>query len=158
MAMTTTVETVVKRWFEGAFTYAAPSSTKSWQKALGYGSDANYLLGTSLTPDVLWEITPWSWAIDWVTNVGDVISNVNQFALQGLVMRYGYIMEEKTTTITNSLTKGKNYNLSGLPPPSKVITTSKVRRAANPFGFGITWEGLSPTQIAIAAAVGITQL
>lgn len=158
MTLTTTTESSVKRWFEGSFTYASPSSTDSWRRALGYGSEANKLLGTSLTPDVLWELTPWSWAVDWFTNAGDVVNNINQFVLQGLVMRYGYMMEERTTIVTNTLSSNKTYKLTGVPPPSKTITVSKVRSPATPFGFGVTWEGLSPIQVAIAAAVGITQL
>jgi hypothetical protein len=37
-------------------------------------------------------------------------------------------------------------------------TVTKVRIPAGPFGFSIGWEGLSPTQLAITAALGITRL
>jgi len=36
-------------------------------------------------------------------------------------------------------------------------TNSKKRRGANPFGFGLTWSGLTATQQAIAAALGLTR-
>jgi len=36
-------------------------------------------------------------------------------------------------------------------------TVHKSRFPANPFGFGVGWEGLSPTQLAITAALGITR-
>jgi len=38
-----------------------------------------------------------------------------------------------------------------------LITETKQRVRANPFGFGITWEGLSPFQLSIAAALGISK-
>lgn len=151
--------TTTRRWFSGGFTYGAGSDFDSVTKALGYGSEAEKLLGITITPEVLWELAPWSWAVDWVTNAGDVVSNFSQLASAGLVMRYGYIMEEKSTIVTSSLSKS---GLLGQPklkvPPSRWELTSKVRREANPFGFGVTWDGLSPLQLAISAALGFTHL
>jgi hypothetical protein len=156
--LTQTVETVTRRWFSGAFTYALPSSGNSWDGMYRASREADKLFGTELTPTLLWELTPWSWAVDWFSNAGEVINNVTLFGQQGLVMRYGYIMEEKSTTVTNSYSGRSGWKgLSGLPPTTYNIT-SKVRRPANPFGFGIGWEGLSPMQLAITAALGITRL
>jgi hypothetical protein len=166
-----------KCWFEGVFTYALPSSTDSWRKALGFGSDADQLFGLALSPDILWELTPWSWAVDWFSNTGQVINNVTNFGLAGLVMRYGYMMEESIETIvaeghlpdyvsaqyhTNSSGKEPTWLLSkGVSPGKYRIGTEsvrKVRSPASPFGFSIGWQDLSPTQLAITAALGITRL
>jgi hypothetical protein len=153
----TSVETR-KKWFSGAFTYQANSGGSSFAKCLGYNSDANKLFGTTLTPDLVWELTPWSWAIDWFSNASSVIHNVGAFELAGLVMRYGYIMEEtsivNTYTMPDNTIKGKTVRL----PPCTLVHTIKRRREANPFGFGVSWDGLSPTQLAITAALGITRL
>jgi hypothetical protein len=163
------VEKTRKRWFEGCFTYGGPSKTDSFGRAIGFGSEADAVYGLELTPDVLWELTPWSWAVDWFTNTGDVINNVTNFALAGLVMRYGYMMEETISTLYTEyndatmrvLLKYKpnvyaGYPLNGIS--SGVRTIRRGRVPANPFGFGIGWEGLSPTQLAITAAIGITRL
>lgn len=148
-----------RKWFVGCFTYGVPHQTDSWSRHLGYASEANKLFGVSLTPDVLWELTPWSWAIDWFTNAGDVINNVTNWALAGQVMRYGYMMEESITKIDVSLSHPGYYNTKGQAGPScSRIHTSKVRRPANPFGFGLTPESLSPLQQLIAVSVGITRL
>jgi hypothetical protein len=48
--------------------------------------------------------------------------------------------------------------VSGPPPNLENRFSVKRRREANPFGFGIGWEDLSPTQLAITAALGITRL
>jgi hypothetical protein len=123
--------------------------------------EARKLLGLSLTPDVLWELTPWSWALDWFSNMGNVIQNVTNFATQGSILRYGYVME--TTTITDTYTlRGLTKRVSGSVPvsiePTISFTTEvKQRRKANPFGFGLTWEGLSPFQLSIAAALGLSR-
>lgn len=148
-----------RRWFVGCFTYGLPSQTDSWRRALGYGSDADKLYGIALTPDILWELAPWSWAVDWFTNAGDVIHNITNWALAGQIMRYGYMMEESITEITVSLDHPGYYKTKGQAGPSVTYRhVSKVRAPANPFGFGLTSGSLSTTQQLIAAAVGITLL
>jgi hypothetical protein len=151
-----------RRWFSGAFTYALPDQDDSWNGMHRNAADAEKLfgIGPDMTPEILWELTPWSWAADWFTNAQSVIHNVDSFALQGLIMRYGYMMEEHTVTLTNRFSsKGASplLDLTSLPP-SSITFRSKVRRVANPFGFGVTFDGLSPTQIAIAVALGIVLL
>lgn len=153
----THVKKVTKRWFSGAFTYAN-ADRSTIQKCLGIGAETDKLFGLTLTPDVVWELTPWSWAIDWFSNAGPVLSNVTSFGLAGLVMRYGYMMEETTIVTTYSMSRSGLNGDPGPPPSSSVISTTKRRRPANPFGFGVGWEGLSPTQLAITAALGITRL
>lgn len=155
-----------KTWFEGCFTYALPSSTDSWGKVLSAGDSADHLFGIKLTPDVLWELTPWSWAVDWFSNAGDVINNVTNFGTAGLVMRYGYMMYETIERVTVEVDVGyfNRKTSSGITPQQSGPSScgyerrTKVRTAANPFGFGIGWEGLSPTQLAITAALGISRL
>lgn len=155
--LTARTESITKRWFSGSFTYTSGSNS-DLKKCLGIGEEADKLFGTSLTPDVVWELTPWSWAIDWFSNTGDVISNATSLGLAGLVMKYGYIMEETSTTTTYSMPSTGITGVKGAPPNCMWRKVTKRRREANPFGFGLTWEGLSPTQLAITAALGITRL
>jgi hypothetical protein len=169
-----TVERRVRKYFKGCFTYGGPSKTDSYGRALGFGKEADQVYGISLTPDVLWELAPWSWAVDWFSNTGDVINNITNFALAGLVMRYGYMMKETSykmyCTWSDALTTLGRYDSKtdqfvetkdvaqgggGLFGYEKV---EKSRVPANPFGFGVGWEDLSPTQLAITAAIGITRL
>lgn len=161
-----------KRWFVGCFTYAVPSSERSWGAVQRAANEANSLYGLALTPDLLWELTPWSWAVDWFSNAGDVINNVTQFAMAGLVMRYGFSMREDIEEVRVDISGAKAEKFDGwapngapiLKPASVSIGSSgtrsvtKRRSAASPFGFSIGWEGLSPTQLAITAALGITRL
>jgi len=165
-----TCKKVRKRWFEGCFTYGGPAKADNFGKHLGFGSEADAVFGLELSPDVLWNLTPWSWAVDWFTNAGDVIHNVTNFALAGLVMRYGYMMEETSSTYYTQYANGLFRHMDQKGPPKKFHgewegacaigeqTVRKSRCPANPFGFGVGWEGLSPTQLAITAALGITRL
>jgi hypothetical protein len=148
----------IKRWFSGSFTYHADADSTPLQRMMGYGSEADKLFGLALTPDIVWELAPWSWAIDWFSNAQQVISNVGSFELAGLIMRYGYIMEETSIVNTYSMPNVALTGVTGTVPPARVAYTVKRRRAANPFGFGLDWDGLSPTQLAITVALGITRL
>jgi hypothetical protein len=153
-----TRETVRNTWFSGAFTYYLPRGYDSRDKVSKLRLMADRL-GIQASPDTVWELTPWSWAVDWFSNAGDVISNVSDFATGGLVMRYGYVMEHSITTDTYSLVGSKpGINAKHLPAGEiTLVTETKVRRQANPFGFGVTWEGLSTFQASILAALGITR-
>jgi len=152
-------------WFEGAFTYHLPKWFDTHDK-----HDRRLLMAKLLgaEPDLntLWQLTPWSWAVDWVSNAGSFVKNLQSLISYGTVLRYGYVMEK--TTITDTYTAG---NRKGVPihperfaPPYPAVspvalrTTVKKRIQANPFGFGLSWDGLSTMQQAIVAALGITRV
>jgi hypothetical protein len=53
-----------KVWFSGAFTYHLPYGYNN-RTAMGvYAGKASALLGLDLTPEVLWNAAPWTWAIN----------------------------------------------------------------------------------------------
>lgn len=146
-----------KVWFSGAFTYYLPSDYDSRNKIKELRVKADLLLGTDLTPELLWNIGPWSWLADWVFNTGDVISNISDFLTGELVMRYGYVME--TTKVSDTYTHFPSAPTGSVKSVTSLtfVTETKKRRPANPFGFGLSWSGLSPFQQAILAALGITR-
>jgi len=153
-----TEETVIDRWFSGAFTYYLPSGYDSRNQLSKLALIADRF-GLDPSPDLVWELTPWSWAVDWFSNAGDVISNVSDFANGGLVMRYGYIMEHSIRKRTYTQPRS-GFAPQGNPlaaGPVSLVTETKVRRQADPFGFGVSWEGLSTFQASILAALGISR-
>jgi hypothetical protein len=152
-----TRETTKEIWFSGAFTYHMPKGYFS----LGAGDvqgKLDKLLGLDLTPSLVWELAPWSWAVDWVTNIGDGISNLSAWTQFGQVLRYGYIME--TTSVRDTYTlvpSGGDKSSIAVVAPVVLESIVKKRLKANPYGFGVTWEGLNPIQLAILGALGITK-
>jgi len=151
------VETSVRRWFSGAFKYSLPPGYKSGDAVLRHAARASVLFGAELTPSTVWNLAPWSWAVDWFSNVGDVISNASDYLFDGLVMRYGYIMEHSRVRESYHYYGDHNMQSPVVPQTVSLVTETKVRRQANPFGFGLTWEGLTPRQVAILVALGITR-
>lgn len=143
-----------RKYLEAVFTYyLPPRGTIERDLAM-----ANKLLGWRITPEVLWELTPWSWAADWVTNIGDIAKNVSAFMSDGLVMPYAYVMEEVSLSVTYQLDKVAFKSYPGMTTLRQTFKESvKTRRRATPFGFGFDWSGLTPRQGAILAALGISR-
>lgn len=162
---TATITTTTRRrtWFSGAFTYKPLGNVEN-ENYLNWIQDnarkANHLLGLRVTPDVFWNLLPWSWLVDWHSNVGDVLHNISMYQTDGLVMVYGYIMQTVETTRTVVMTGGELKGISSWAVtnhPSTVTTVEKVRRPANPFGFGISPASLNARQWSILAALGISK-
>jgi hypothetical protein len=152
-----TTTTVHRRWFSGAFTYSLPTGYDSRSK-LGRLRLMADRLGLDPSPDTVWNLAPWSWAADWFTNAGDVVSNLSDFASGGLVMVYGYMMEHSSVTDSYRLAHNTGLHPSmGKPQSLDVVTETKLRIRANPFGFGVSWDGLSPFQLSILAALGLSR-
>lgn len=144
-------------WFSGCFTYHYdPGSMSELERMV---TQARILYGIELTPEVLWNLAPWSWLVDWVSNVGPVLHNLSAFQSDGLVMRYGYVMEfnSRTRRVIGAYDKipvGTNLPHSVVEEFSGI---RKLRRRATPYGFGLDIAGFSTRQWAILAALGITK-
>lgn len=148
-----------KKWFSGAFVYHTGFGDGIIAEGSEWYRNAQHLLGISLTPDVLWQITPWSWLTDWFWNFGDILTNVRAFAFDGLVMPYGYAMWETVGTTTYRLDQSNAY-VGGKEFHGRVVVrvTMQKRVPATPFGFDVSIGDLSPRQIAILAALGMSRI
>jgi hypothetical protein len=156
--LTVMTEVTTKTWFSGCFTYHLNLGNTLPDKMARHAAEARKLYGVELTPATVWNLAPWSWAVDWEGNVGDVLHNVSRFAQDGLVMRYGYIMQEKTCVATSILDPGGRLTGSPDKPLTLTVTAkSKVRRRATPFGFGFDMTALTGRQSAILGALGIAR-
>lgn len=153
---TETISTTRKRWFSGAFTYhvTEPDTMLGITRA---AQSANRLLGIGVTPATIYNLTPWSWALDWFSNTGDVLNNVSMMMTDGLIMRYGYMMEE-TSYVRHVEIRGIRFADGQSVPCYQTFTrTSKRRIHATPFGFGFELSDLNPRQWAIIAALGLSK-
>lgn len=142
--------------FAGGFTYHSAEADLFLGKLGMYEQRANILLGTRITPELLWELTPWSWLIDWFSDAGVFFSNLSLLHSDNLVLRYGYIMNQSTAVRTQfqhvTTRSGKTYMLQ-----STATRKSKRRTKASPYGFDVSLESLSPRQWSILGALGMTR-
>lgn len=158
-----TTRTKTKIWFSGSFRYYIPDNFDSWQWTTRATAA---LFGALPTPELLWNVLPWSWLIDWFSNAGDVISNASDNAVDNLTCRYSFIMKHVTTTVTAS---SAVYAAGPTNPTDKwdsldrtFISTKRVETkvrsgGGNPFGLNVKLPDLSAYQLGILAALGISR-
>lgn len=151
-----TTHVITKRWFKGRFCYAVPSRSTQSDEAIRMAQKLRVLYGVDLTPATVWNMLPWSWLVDWATDYGNLLKALSAFGNDGLVMVYGYIMEHRVETITDSIT---GLKVCGIPhsPILQIVRESKLRYRASPFGF--TQDAWQPTgrQLSILASIGMTR-
>lgn len=151
-------KTTTEMWFHGAFTYFIDPGVDAGGKLKRQEQIANKLYGTRISPEVMWNLTAWSWAADWVANMGDIMSNISAFSNDSLVMRWGYLMCKTTISDTYTLT-GVRFNVGLDEPLVQTFTTVvKQRIKATPFGFGLNPDvDFTARQWAILVALGISR-
>ncbi len=144
----------VKRWFEGVFQYFVPEGN-----GISEGrSYAKKLFGADLTPETLWNLAPWSWAADWVGNVGNVLAASSALGTDRLVMPWAFVMETTTESHAFTLSDCSFESYPGSHTLRQTFTTTvKQRQKATPYGFGFDLETLTPRQIAILVALGLSK-
>jgi hypothetical protein len=147
-----------KKWFSGAYTYHLAPNHGAVNKVKRAQQQASYLLGLELTPELLWEVAPWSWLSDWVVNIGENITNASRLSKDDLVIRYGYLMVQSEVTWTRTMRGASTYRSGALG--DLILVTKALRKErfrATPFGFGINTDAFSPRQWAILGALGMTR-
>lgn len=142
--------TYYNKRFSGAFRYYVPE-TPAVKYTNKFTLEARKLHGVELTPEVVWNLAPWSWALDWLGNTGDVMHNISALGRDALVMEYGYV-----TAVSKGVTDIR-ANVWGQTLTRTVTDKSYLRLTASPYGFSSSWDGLSPRQLAIVAALGLTK-
>lgn len=153
--------TVTRRiYFSGAYVYHLPVSSSLLGNMRRIASQANHLLGAEITPALLWNLSPWTWLADWNFNIGSILSNVEAFSNDSLVLRYGYLMCHTVTRneFTLSRTQLGNYKSGPAGPFTSVFVTEKKERVrASPYGFALNPSAYTGRQWAILAALGLTK-
>lgn len=155
--LTRTVETHTRTWFSACYTYYLDPGITAKGKLKRQEQIANKLLGSRINPEVLWELTPWSWAVDWVTNIGEIMTNLSALSSDSLVMRYAYIMRTTRVTHTYTLTGCRLYGGVEGPFVQRYVVETKTRQKATPYGFGLDPSMFSTRQWAILAALGVSR-
>lgn len=149
-----TLTTSRRVWFVARFRYYIPGKPGSWQWT---ARAVALLYGLQPSPSLIWELTPWSWLIDWWSNVGDVIANLSSSVLDNLAAKYAYVMRKSVTRVdfygSNLLLDGRRMHGSW-----SAEYTRKSRAGASPFGFGLAWGDLTARQLSILAALGLSRL
>jgi len=141
-------------WFSGCYRVATLDDSTLLGQITDWESKANHLLGIRITPEVLYNLTAWTWLLDWFVTVGDVVTNYSHLGRDGVALKYGYLM--RTTKVEAEITL-PNVFWRGLEVTDTVILTRQSRVRATPYGFGLTAADLNPKQWSILAALGLSK-
>jgi hypothetical protein len=126
-------------------------------------------LGLVDDPSILWELTPWSWLVDWCTNIGTSLVNAHKLSpLSGRhSVDYAYFTTQTTEVLDKQLVRlnktdwtqyGFTNDSVAIQPKGYFATTSRTRSRATPFGFGTQLGDISSTQFAILVALGLARV
>lgn len=139
-------------WFKARFKYYMPKP-ESWRwKAKAYGM----LFGCIPSPTFLWELTPWSWLIDWCSNTGAIIEMMTSTAVENLCAKYAYIMGHSLRRI-DFYGAARYINCTIVGANWYAAYERKTRLPASEFGFGLTDASFSARQWSILAALGLSR-
>lgn len=132
-----TTRSIEQIWFKGAYTYYLHQGQTWADKMIRYEQYAQKLLGTRITPSVLYETTPWTWLSDWFVDFGTLLGIADDMQYDGSILRYGYLMRH---TRVDDIYSASDFSFWGGGPGTVVNQFSAERRErirATPFGFGL---------------------
>jgi hypothetical protein len=129
----------------------------------GYVDRMAVLLGLELSPAVLWELVPWSWLIDWFTNIGSVVENLSNIHMSNVILNYAYATFNRKTVAgvwmrrPPLVTSGSGFLSFRGDVIFEYTLNQKVRVKASPYGFGVSPSSLSGEQWAVLVALGLAR-
>lgn len=142
-----------KAWYTGMYRYYIPglNGTK-----IGKLKAVQELWNLEITPDTVWQLLPFSWLVDWFSDVGAVVTNCSMIEDDSLTTKYAYVMLSEKVECTTKVM----YKDDGGTKTSKLRKsyTNKYRAKATPFGFNVDMDNLSPYRNSILAALGLSRL
>lgn len=153
-----TITTTIKRevWYSGAFKYYIPKEIDTLGKLI---LEYNRAYGVLPSPADVWEILPFSWLIDWFSNAGNAVRHAQLQSSEGATQIYGYVMCE--TQVEQTREWSGHVMVNGSPQPrsitNTILETIRQRERVSPFGVTLTGVDLSPRQLAILAALGVSK-
>jgi peptidoglycan/xylan/chitin deacetylase (PgdA/CDA1 family) len=162
-----TTQTWLRSWSVGTFRYYVPDiGSDRWT-----AKAKSALLGLEITPSLMWELMPWSWLIDWFTNVGDILSNMSSNAVDNETLTNCFTMRDYTDASTVKVSHHWDSYSNGSPGDPFFLTypsgassmehtvrrVTHMRNQSSPFGFGLDSASFSARQWAILAALGISR-
>lgn len=158
---TITLQQTERIWYQGVFKFYRPEFDESlaWgnappglQKAWQYAT----LFGATVSPTTVYKLTPWSWLVDWFINVGDAVQRIEDMVNNQVVSKYFCLMRKK---VYRYEFRQVFATKTGQTQDLRWYWGGETKRRAvslSPFNFSLVPGGLSGTQLAILAALGLS--
>lgn len=150
----------VRDFFNGSFTYYIPAIAGFETKVSEYMASMNKLYHLQPSALAVYNLTPWSWLLDWCYDVSSLLRTAEVTQDDNLVVNYGYVTRLGIRTLRQSTLVSATSGLSAGPSTVHTIRRSfrMVRLRANPYGFVSPLSSeITPMRVAILAALGISR-
>jgi len=113
-------------------------------------------------PSLGWDVIPWSWLIDWVSNIGSSIDNASYYSAQSGTSpaSYSYVTTKRVTHVQQYIQterRSGDYTYYTLSSDPYATCTRLTRNRGTPFGFNFSMPSLSTGQWAILVALGLAK-
>lgn len=143
-----------------SFTYVLPEIPGFSGRLEKYLAAYDSLLGLSLSAQAAWQVTPFSWLIDWFLDVRQNIAAISVGHDDNHAVNYAYAMETVERTAMAELQFTNGTPVQGVKFVRTGQTASFKRRIrANPYGFVSESDSAAwgPYRLAVLAALGLTK-
>lgn len=157
---------------EGVRTYTqtdrtwAVASFRYWLPEAPRGVDFSDFIkarawGMSIRPSVIYNAIPWTWMVDYFSNLGNLVSNLDTGVADSLAADYFYVMRETERLVecnaTATMLNNGSYS-QHVSATSTSRTVTKSRLLGSPFGNGLEIDtDLSAKQWSILGALGASR-
>jgi len=149
------------------FEYFIPEPDGLEGRLRRYRQLATAAVGGGLDAPTAYDLTPWTWVVDWFVDVGGLLHYQQQVADNQMITTLSgssYYEEVKAIASFHGIRYAPGTNVGAWPSeatrqPAAVSTFHQVfhqRRSGSPYAISPTWD-LSTQQWAIAAAMGIAR-
>lgn len=142
----------------GKFRYYLPEFDRGrpdYDSAINNAKRHLDIYGVRINPSNLYQAVPWSWAVDWVSNVGQYVQRFSDEWSDNLAAEYFYVTT-KQRIVRTYICEFPFLSGSITLRSMKIIDTKRRVNGDSPFGVSLSWDNLSPRQLSIAAALGIS--
>jgi len=144
-------------WASAQFRYWLPEGPRNveWTRNMKAA-----IFGLNPSPSVVYNAVPWTWLFDWFTNTGYVLDNLSSGVADRCAADWFYVMSE-THRIRESILTWNGWNEQREPVSFTTTSTSraysKFRTRGDPFGLAFNQNDLSPMQLSILGALGMSR-
>lgn len=141
------------------FEYFVPRPSGIMARIDGYVRRASLVLGSGLSAAAVYELSPWTWMLDWFFDIGGLLQYQETVATNSVVAtRSGWVHEVQSTVEAYMFPTTSRFTTIDVGAYSMLSAGSTIqkRRAGGPFSISQPW-GLSVTQKAIVAALAVSR-
>lgn len=114
------------------------------------------------SPATVWNAIPWTWLVDYFSNIGHIISNLDNGLAENLAADYAFLMQKKQVIykrVSTGLFNKFGGGTESASATTRIVSSTKERTIVDPFGPSFSGlNSLSAKQLSILGALGMSAL